>query len=104
LFSTDEVHVNSFSTTQTPKRPKYIELDDYESTAVHPVKDFSSSDDMGSHESSSTSIPTILKAISNIIPHPVKLWSHTCTDIFFSSYLYVVDLRAMPCCGYLYML
>jgi hypothetical protein len=59
---------------------------------------------MGSHESSSTSIPTIFKAISNVIPYPVKVWSYTCTDIFFSSYLYVVDLSAMPCSGYLYML
>ena len=101
---TNERHGNSLSITQTPKRPKYIDLDNYESTAVPSLKDNSSSDDMGSHESSTTSIPSILQAISNVIPYPVKVWSHTCTDITLSSYLDVVDLSATPCCGYLYML
>jgi hypothetical protein len=59
---------------------------------------------MGSDESSSTSIPTLLKAISNVIPYSIKIWSHTCTDINLSSFLDIVDLSTTPCCVFLYLL
>jgi hypothetical protein len=58
---TNEVHTNSFYTTLRPKQQKYIDLDNYESTAVHFLKGNSSSDDMKSYESSSTYIPTFYK-------------------------------------------
>ncbi len=100
----NEARANSLSTLHTPERPKYVDLDNYASTAVHSIKDNASSDDTGSHESLSTSIPSYLKAISNVIPYPIKIWSHTKTDINLSSFLDVVDLSMMPCCGYFYML
>lgn len=87
----------------TPKRPKVINLESYESTTIFPTNDGVSAED--SHHSSETSMNSFLKKISTIIPYPIHMPKRAaCVNEKLTSFLDVVDLTSKPCCGYLYML
>jgi hypothetical protein len=88
----------------TPKRPKVINLESYESTTILPTNDGVSAEN-NSHDSSCTSMNTFLKKISTIIPYPIHMPKRApCVNVKLTSFLDVIDLTLKPCCGYLYML